>query len=30
MKFLNANYQDTSYLSGVHDDVTKALTASIV
>lgn len=29
-KFLNSQYQDTSYLSGVHDEVTKALTASIV
>lgn len=29
-KFLNKNYQDTSYLSGAHDSVTEALTASIV
>lgn len=29
-KFLNKNYQDTSYLSGAHDAVTEALTASIV
>ena len=29
-KFLNRNYQDTSYLSGAHDSVTEALTASIV
>ena len=29
-KFLNKNYQDTSYLSGAHDSITEALTASIV
>ena len=29
-EFLNKNYQDTSYLSGAHDSVTEALTASIV
>lgn len=29
-EFLNENYQDTSYLSGAHDSVTEALTASIV
>lgn len=29
-EFLNSRYRDTSYLSGAHDSVTEALTASIV
>lgn len=29
-EFLNKEFQDTSYLSGAHDSVTEALTASIV